>query len=52
MAETNIGSAMVAENERVIGIFTERDYSRKCEVKGLAAADTFVREVMTRKILP
>ena len=28
MAEANIGSVMVVENERVIGIFTERDYSR------------------------
>ena len=51
MAEANIGSVMVVENERVIGIFTERDYSRKCEVKGLSAADTLVREVMTREMI-
>ncbi len=51
MAEANIGSVMVVENERVIGIFTERDYSRKCEVKGMSAADTLVREIMTRKMI-
>ncbi len=51
MAEANIGSVMVVENERVIGIFTERDYSRKCELKSLSAADTLVREVMTRKMI-
>ena len=43
MAEANIGSVMVVENERVIGIFTE--------LKSLSAADTLVREVMTRKMI-
>ena len=51
MAEANIGSVMVVENERIIGIFTERDYTRKGEVKGLSAADTLVREVMTRQMI-
>ncbi len=51
MAEANIGSVMVVEDERIVGIFTERDYTRKCEVKGLAAADTLVREIMTRSMI-
>ncbi len=51
MVEANIGSVMVVEDERIVGIFTERDYTRKCEVKGLSAADTLVREVMTREMI-
>ncbi len=51
MSEANIGSVMVVEKERVVGIFTERDYTRKCELKGLAATDTLVREVMTRQMM-
>jgi len=51
MAEANIGSVMVVEKERIVGIFTERDYTRKCEVKGLAAADTLVREAMTGQMI-
>lgn len=51
MAEANIGAVMVAENERIVGIFTERDYSRKVEVVGLSAESTLVREVMTRQMM-
>lgn len=51
MEAANIGSVMVVERERIVGIFTERDYTRKCEVKGLAAADTLVREVMTHQMI-
>ncbi len=51
MAEANIGAVMVVENEKIVGIFTERDYSRKCELKGLSAESTLVREVMTRQMM-
>jgi CBS domain-containing protein len=51
MAEANISAAMVIENERVVGIFTERDYSRKCELKGFSAESTPVRNVMTEQII-
>ena len=51
MAENNISAIMVTENDRVVGIFTERDYSRKCELKGLSAENTPVREVMTEHMM-
>ncbi len=51
MAEANISAIMVTENDKVVGIFTERDYSRKCELKGLSAENTPVREVMTEQML-
>lgn len=51
MAEVDISAVMVTENDRAIGIFTERDYSRKCELKGLSAESTPVRDVMTEQIM-
>ena len=51
MAEANISAVMVTENDKVVGIFTERDYSRKCELKGLSAENTPVREVMTEQLM-
>jgi CBS domain-containing protein len=47
MADAQIGSVMVKENEKIIGIFTERDYARKGELTGRAAKNIFVKEVMT-----
>ena len=51
MAENNISAIMVTENDRVVGIFTERDYSRKCELKGFSAESTPVSDVMTEQII-
>jgi CBS domain-containing protein len=47
MTEANIGSVLVMEDNKIIGIFTERDYVQKGELEGRAAAKTSVREVMT-----
>jgi len=51
MARANISAVMVTENEKIVGIFTERDYSRKCELKGLSAKNTIVRDLMTEKMI-
>lgn len=47
MAENNIGSVVVAENDSFLGLFTERDYSRKIVLKGKNSASTSVSEIMT-----
>lgn len=46
MAENNIGSVVVKENEKFRGIITERDYSRKVILKGKNSTDTEVGEIM------
>ena len=51
MADADISAVMVTEDEKIVGIFTERDYSRKCELKGLSAKDTSVRDLMTKQML-
>jgi CBS domain-containing protein len=50
MTEANIGSVLVMEDGRIIGIFTERDYVQKGELEGRAASETPVREVMTQEM--
>lgn len=47
MMEKNISALLVIENERLMGIFTERDYARKIILKGKSSKDTPMHEVMT-----
>ncbi|HXR82794.1 MAG TPA: CBS domain-containing protein [Hanamia sp.] len=47
MADNNIGSVVVKEDEKFLGIVTERDYSRKVILKGKNSTDTHVSEIMT-----
>src|SRR5688572_18500947 len=47
MADQNIGSVMVIEDDQYRGIMTERDYSRKVVLKGKSSTDTRVAEIMS-----
>lgn len=51
MSKTNTGALLVAENEKIVGIITERDYARQGELKGRQAKDTLVREMMSRDLV-
>jgi len=46
MAEKNIGAVLVMEGDRLVGILSERDYTRKVMLKGRASRETKVREIM------
>ncbi|MEP6513033.1 MAG: CBS domain-containing protein [Parafilimonas sp.] len=50
MAAKNIGSVVVMEGEKFLGIMTERDYSRKVILKGRSSTDTAVSEIMTSEL--
>lgn len=50
MAEKNIGAVLVMEEEKLVGIFSERDYARKIILQGKASRDTPVREAMTSRV--
>jgi CBS domain-containing protein len=47
MCEKNIGGLVIVEEEKLVGIFTERDYARKLILKGKSSKDTLIRELMT-----
>ena len=52
MADKSIGSLVVMdEQEKLIGIVTERDYARKVIVKDRSSHDTRVAEIMTADVM-
>ena len=46
MAQNNIGSVVIMENDQFLGMMTERDYSRKIVLKGKNSTDTKVTDIM------
>ena len=51
MAEKNIGGVLVMEEEKLVGIFTERDYARKIILKGKTSAESKISEVMVSNLI-
>jgi CBS domain-containing protein len=51
LASEDIGAAVVMNGERMVGIFSERDYTRKVILKGRAADTTRVDEIMTANVV-
>ncbi|MFM7838541.1 MAG: CBS domain-containing protein [Chitinophagaceae bacterium] len=50
MSAKNIGSVMIMENGKYLGMVTERDYSRKVVLQGKSSTDTQVREIMSNEL--
>ena len=51
MAEKEIGALVVVEDDKMVGILSERDYARKVILKGKASKDTAVSEIMTTDVI-
>ena len=51
MSEKNISGLLILENDKLVGIFTERDYARKLILKGRLSKNTKVSDLMTKNIL-
>ena len=49
MFEKNIGSLLVIDGDKFLGIFTERHYARKLALRGKSSKETTVGEVMTEQ---
>ena len=51
MADKNIGALLVIEGGKLVGIMTERDYTRKVALKGKSSKQTPVREIVSGQII-
>ena len=51
LAAENIGAAVVMSGDRLAGIFSERDYTRKVILKGRSSDSTRVEEIMTPNVV-
>jgi len=51
LAEKNIGAVPVLEGDQIIGMFSERDYTRKVALAGKSSRATLVREVISTAVI-
>ena len=51
MADKNIGALLVTEKDKVVGILSERDYTRKVVLKGKSSKQTAVKEILSGDII-
>ncbi len=51
MAEKNCGAVLVLDQDKMVGILSERDYARKVILQGKSSKNTPVKEIMSSKVV-
>ena len=51
MAEKNVGALLVTKDNHLVGVISERDYTRKVVLKGRSSKDTPVRDIISGKVV-
>jgi len=51
LAEYEVGALVVMDGGRLVGVLSERDYTRKIALQSRSSKDTLVSDIMTRNVL-
>ncbi len=51
LAEYKIGALAVMQDDKLVGIFSERDYAREVVLQGRSSKTTLIADVMTSSVL-
>lgn len=51
LAEYKIGALAIMQNEKLVGVFSERDYAREIVLQGRSSKTTLIHEVMSSKVI-
>jgi CBS domain-containing protein len=51
MADKNVGALLVTDHDKLVGVVSERDYTRKVALKGKSSKELKVREIVSERVL-
>ncbi len=51
MTEKKVGALIVMDGDKLVGVISETDYTRKIILKGLTSKQTSVKAIMTKRVL-